>query len=97
MRLSPREMELIWRIVHQGYDPDRICKEMVITQHTFKAHKHSIFMKFDVDNITDAIVLAIKNGHVTLDTSEPMPTVDGCKANRIANQLINLAKELAVS
>jgi DNA-binding NarL/FixJ family response regulator len=60
--LTARQKELLQNIVTKGYDRDRICDELCISTHTYKAHMHEIYRKLGVTNVSDLILFALRNG-----------------------------------
>lgn len=52
--LSPKE-KLILHLSARGYLIKEIAEKMYISQSTVKFHRHNIFLKLNVDNITEAI------------------------------------------
>ena len=59
--LTPREKEFLQFIVDNGSTRTQgAADHFGISINTIKAHKHNIYQKFRVDNMTDAVVKAIR-------------------------------------
>lgn len=58
--LTAKEQETLL-LVAKGISNTEIAKRMQISYHTVKAHLESIYMKFNVHNKVQLIVLAFKN------------------------------------
>jgi DNA-binding CsgD family transcriptional regulator len=58
--LTIREREILtW--AKQGKNTSEIASILVISQHTVKYHFRNIFLKLNVDNRAQAVVLAMEN------------------------------------
>lgn len=67
MPLSPREMEIL-ELVTQGMINKRIAHKLGISQQTVKNHMTSILKKLNVDDRTQAAIIALRRGWVRIDT-----------------------------
>jgi two-component system, NarL family, response regulator LiaR len=63
--LTDREMEVLQLIV-EGLSNPEIAERLYITKATAKAHVHSILQKLCVDDRTQAAVLAMRQGYVSV-------------------------------
>ena len=63
--LTDREMQVLQLIV-EGLSNPEIAERLYITKATAKAHVHSILQKLCVDDRTQAAVLAMRQGYVTI-------------------------------
>jgi len=63
--LTPREIEVL-NYIAQGYLNKQIAIELGITEQTIKNHVTSILRKLNANARTDAVVLAIKQGLITI-------------------------------
>ena len=68
-RLSAREHEVL-ALVTRGYSNRAIAEELIVTQHTVKAHVEHILTKLKVGDRTQAAVKAMELGYITLQDSE---------------------------
>jgi two-component system, NarL family, response regulator DevR len=59
--LSARELEIV-RLISQGLSNHEIAERLLITENTIKSHIKEIFLKFDVHNRIEAVVVAKKRG-----------------------------------
>jgi two-component system, NarL family, response regulator DegU len=64
--LTPREMEILNQM-GQGHLNKQIANELGISEQTIKNHVTSILRKLNVNARTEAVVVAIKQGLITLD------------------------------
>lgn len=64
--LTPREMEIL-KYIGQGYLNKQIAGELGISEQTIKNHVTSILRKLNANARTEAVVLAIKQGFITID------------------------------
>lgn len=64
--LTPREMEIL-RYIAQGYLNKQIAAELDISEQTIKNHVTSILRKLNANARTEAVVVAIKQGLISLD------------------------------
>lgn len=63
--LTPREMEIL-QYIAQGYLNKQIAAELDISEQTIKNHVTSILRKLNANARTEAVVIAIKQGLITL-------------------------------
>jgi DNA-binding NarL/FixJ family response regulator len=63
--LTPREMEIL-NYIAQGYLNKQIAAELNISEQTIKNHVTSILRKLNANARTEAVVVAIKQGLITL-------------------------------
>ena len=63
--LTPREMEIL-RYIAQGYLNKQIAAELDISEQTIKNHVTSILRKLNANARTEAVVVAIKQGLISL-------------------------------
>ena len=63
--LSPREMEIL-QVIAQGCSNKEVAQVLCISNHTLKNHLNNIFKKLDVEDRTQALMLSVRNGWVTL-------------------------------
>ena len=61
--LTPREVEILAYIAH-GYMNKQIAHELGLSEHTIKNHLSSIMHKLEVNDRTQAVVLAINNSWI---------------------------------
>jgi len=64
--LTPRETEIL-NYIAQGYLNKQIAAELGISEQTIKNHVTSILRKLNANARTEAVVVAIKQGLITLD------------------------------
>jgi DNA-binding NarL/FixJ family response regulator len=64
--LTPREMEIL-KYIAQGYLNKQIAGELDISEQTIKNHVTSILRKLNANARTEAVVVAIKQGLISLD------------------------------
>ena len=64
--LTPRETEIL-SYMAQGYFNKQIALELNISEQTIKNHITSILRKLDANARTQAVIIAIKRGLITLD------------------------------
>jgi two-component system response regulator DegU len=64
--LTPREMEIL-RYIGQGFLNKQIAAELSISEQTIKNHVTSILRKLNANARTEAVVLALKQGLITLN------------------------------
>lgn len=64
--LTPREMEIL-RYIAQGYLNKQIAAELDISEQTIKNHVTSILRKLNANARTEAVVVAIKQGLISLE------------------------------
>ncbi len=64
--LTPREMEIL-RYIGQGYLNKQIAAELSISEQTIKNHVTSILRKLNANARTEAVVLALKQGLITIN------------------------------
>jgi two-component system response regulator DegU len=63
--LTKREAEVL-RLMAEGKSNKSIGESLFISEKTVKNHVSSILQKMDVDDRTQAVIIAVKNGWVTL-------------------------------
>ncbi|MBA7674820.1 HTH-type transcriptional regulator MalT [subsurface metagenome] len=63
--LTAREVETL-NYIAQGYHNKQIAIELGISEHTVKNHVTSILCKLNTNARTDAVVLAIKQGLISM-------------------------------
>ena len=68
--LTPRETEILAHIA-RGYMNKQVAHELGVSEHTIKNHLSSILHKLDVNDRTQAVVLAIQNGWIIPPEIEP--------------------------
>ena len=68
--LTPRETEILAYIA-RGYMNKQVAHELGLSEHTIKNHLSSIMHKLDVNDRTQAVVLAINNGWIISPEIEP--------------------------
>ena len=64
--LTPREIEIL-QYIAQGYLNKQIAAELGISEQTIKNHVTSILRKLNANARTEAVVVAIKKGLITID------------------------------
>lgn len=64
--LTPREMEIL-KYIGQGFLNKQIANELSISEQTIKNHVTSILRKLNANARTEAVVLAIKQGLITIE------------------------------
>jgi len=64
--LTPREMEIL-KYIGQGYLNKQIANELGISEQTIKNHVTSILRKLNANARTEAVVLALKQGLITIN------------------------------
>ncbi len=64
--LTPREIEIL-RYIAQGYLNKQIAAELGISEQTIKNHVTSILRKLNANVRTEAVVVAIKQGLISID------------------------------
>ncbi len=64
-QLTPREIEIL-NYVAQGYANKLIAFELGISENTIKNHLTAILSKLDVKDRTEAVVIAIKHGLISV-------------------------------
>lgn len=64
--LTPREMEIL-KYIGQGYLNKQIAAELGISEQTIKNHVTSILRKLNANARTEAVVLALRQGLITIN------------------------------
>jgi two-component system response regulator DegU len=64
--LTPREMQIL-KYIGQGYLNKQIAAELGISEQTIKNHVTSILRKLNANARTEAVVLALKQGLITIN------------------------------
>ncbi len=64
-QLTPREIEML-NYLTQGYSNKKIARELNISEHTVKNHITSVLGKLNATDRTEAVVIAIRQGLITL-------------------------------
>ena len=62
-QLSPREMEVL-KLIAENLSNREIAERLFISEHTVKAHVKAIFRKLHIDDRTQAVIMAVKDGLV---------------------------------
>lgn len=65
--LHSREVEIL-KLVAKGMSNKEIARELVISERTVRTHMVNIFRKLGVSSRTEAVLHALKEGWLTLDT-----------------------------
>jgi len=68
--ITPRETEILSYIA-RGYMNKQVARELGLSEHTIKNHLSSIIRKLEVNDRTQAVVLAINNGWIVPKEVEP--------------------------
>ena len=68
-RLTPRELEIL-QLLSDGRSPENICSALAVSRSTLRTHVQNVLMKLGVHSKLDAIVAAIRHGHLV------MPAID---------------------
>ncbi|MBE7556130.1 MAG: response regulator transcription factor [Anaerolineales bacterium] len=63
--LSSREWEIL-SLLAEDYSNAQIARRLVISQNTVKVHLHNIFEKLEVQTRLGAVLLALRQGWLTL-------------------------------
>ncbi|MGI6076470.1 MAG: response regulator [Pyramidobacter sp.] len=64
--LSPREREVLL-LSSKGLPVKEVAGKLFITERTVQAHLSSVYAKFGAKNKTEALIIALKNGVITID------------------------------
>ncbi|MFN2235051.1 MAG: response regulator [Anaerolineales bacterium] len=64
--LTKREIQLLYWMV-EGYSNREIAKELFISENTVKYHIRNIFQKLEVQNRTEAVAYALREGLIRTD------------------------------
>ncbi len=67
--LSPREMEVL-ELIRDGFMNKEIALQLSLTEQTVKSHVTSILRKLDVNDRTQAVLTAVRQGWMTLHREE---------------------------
>ncbi len=70
--LSPRELEILTYIA-QGFQNKQIAHTLAISEQTIKNHITSILRKLDANDRTHAVVLAIRQGWISVEGKPKTP------------------------
>ncbi len=65
MRLTSREMEIL-NYIAQGYPNKQVAAKLDISESTIKNHVTAILVKLNANDRTDAVVIAIKHGLISV-------------------------------
>jgi two-component system NarL family response regulator len=68
--LTPREMEVL-RLLGQGLSNRNIATRLEVNERTIKYHVGAILAKLEASNRTQAVMLAIERGLITLENRMP--------------------------
>jgi len=63
VKLSLKELKLL-RLLSQGFTSDEITVKMQTSEHTVKAYRKNMFIKFGAKNVAHLIALAYEQGHL---------------------------------
>ncbi|MFC2073210.1 response regulator transcription factor, partial [Chloroflexota bacterium] len=64
--LTPREIEIL-RLAAKGMSNKDIAKVLFLSLRTVKSHLTNIFNKMGCGSRTDAIIIGLREGYITLD------------------------------
>jgi len=84
-QLSVRELEVL-KLVATGASNQQIARELVISVNTVKVHLRKIFEKLDVQSRTEATMLAVQEGWVSVSDDDPSPAQTTAKTFLIADK-----------
>ena len=68
--VSPRELQVL-RLAARGHSNREIAKTLVISPRTVQAHMANIFSKLQVGSRTEAVMLALRRGWLSLENDAP--------------------------
>ena len=68
--LAQRELEVL-QLATQGLNNKEIARHLIISEKTAKNHIANIFSKFQVNDRTEAILVALREGLVSMRPEEP--------------------------
>lgn len=71
-QLTKREMQML-RWMGEGYSNKAIAEQLFISENTVKYHIRNILQKLGVQNRTEAVALALREGLLELDSEPPQP------------------------
>ena len=64
--LTPRETDVL-KLIANGLSNSQIASELVISENTVKGHVSNILSKLQLENRTQAVLYALREGLVTLE------------------------------
>ena len=68
-QLTKREIQLL-RWMAEGYSNKAIAEQLFISENTVKYHIRNIFQKLEVQNRTEAVTYALREGIISSDQTE---------------------------
>jgi DNA-binding NarL/FixJ family response regulator len=69
--LTGRELEVL-RLLAQGYSNKALARELVVSEHTVRAHLRNIMHKLNAENRVQAVARATREGLLAEDGSSPV-------------------------